>query len=261
MPLPYQRMLRHDVHALKSVDRVLMREMIRLTESSGDYLYCNYTPTEAIYEPGTRPEMELAVQRALSARGQGSSAAGLDTLRQIVTFLSQIALSADDIHPRELVFGGTEESIVTRRTDWCTDLARAGCVMLHIDGVAARLVCLFDTVRAYSGHQIIEANIDGSWACAGPVRGYVFQHSDGRPASARDLVNDQSIAIDTIADAAAAEAYNGLFSNVFLVNYGPELFTDYDFTESKADAYNLSILDESLAGWPAGLRWLHGEDE
>ena len=261
MPVAYQRMLRHDVHALKSVDRVLMREMIRLTESSADYLYCNYTPTEALYEPGTRPEMELVVQHALSASGQDSSAAGLDTLRQIVTFLSQIALSADDIHPRELVFGGTEESIVTRRTDWCTDLARAGCVMLHIDGVAARLVCLFDTVRAYSSHQIIEANIDGSWACAGPVRGCVFQHSDGRPASARDLVNDQSIAIDTIADAAAAEAYNGLFSNVFLVNYSPELFTDYDFTESKADAYNLSILDESLAGWPAGLRWLHGEDE
>ena len=91
------------------------------------------------------------------------------------------------------------------------------------------------------------------WACAGPVRGYVFQHSDGRPASARDLVNDQSIAIDTIADAAAAEAYNGLFSNVFLVNYGPELFTDYDFTESKADAYNLSVLDESLAGWASWI--------
>ena len=133
--------------------------------------------------------------------------------------------------------------------------------MLHIAGAAARLVCLFDTDRAYSGHQIIEAYIDESWACADPVRGYVFQHSDGRPASARDLVNDQSIAIDTIADAAAAEAYNGLFRSVFLVNYNPELFTDYDFTESKADAYNLSILDESLAGWPAALRWLHGEDQ
>ncbi len=34
----------------------------------------------------------------------------------------------------------------------------------------------------------------------------------------------------------------------------------YDFVESTANAYYLSILSQSSAGWPGGLRWLHGED-
>ena len=33
-----------------------------------------------------------------------------------------------------------------------------------------------------------------------------------------------------------------------------------DFTESRTNAYYLSILTQSSAGWPDRLRWLHGED-
>ncbi len=33
-----------------------------------------------------------------------------------------------------------------------------------------------------------------------------------------------------------------------------------DFTESRTNAYYLSILTQSSANWPDGLRWLHGED-
>ena len=74
-------------------------------------------------------------------------------------------------------------------------------------------------------------------------------------------MNDQSIANATIADSAAAKAYNGLLCNVFLVNYNPALSACFYFTESKVDAYNLAILEASFAGWPTGQRWLHGEDQ
>ena len=51
-----------------------------------------------------------------------------------------------------------------------------------------------------------------------------------------------------------------IFRDVFLVNYNPMEASTYDFTESRANAYYLSILNQSSAGWPGGLRWLHGED-
>ena len=244
-------MLQHDVHAPNSVDRVLITKMIRLTESSADYLYRDYTPTHTRYESGSRPEIESGVRRALKIPSLESHVANLESLRQITTYLAGIASSADDVPLQDLVFGGTEERILARPTDWCTDLARAACVMLHVAGAAARIVCLFDTARAYSGHQVIEAYVNGYWVCADPVNGFVYEKSDGTPASALAVMRERR---------ASSSKRNGLFRAVFLVNYNPVAASSYDFTESRANAYYRSILTQSSAGWPGGLRWLHGED-
>ena len=225
--------------------------MIRLTESSANYLYRDYTPTQALYEPGSRPEVEIVVRRALKIPNLESHVASLESLRQVTTYLAAIASRAEDTPLEDLVFGGTEERVIARPTDWCTDLARAACVMLHIAGAAARIVCLFNTARAYSGHQVIEARIDASWVCADPVNGFVYEKSDGTPASALDVMRERRASPDNC---------NALFRAVFLVNYNPMMASTCDFTESAANAYYLSILNQSSAGWPGGLRWLHGED-
>ena len=260
MPVAYQRMLQRDVHAPNTVDRVLTNKMIRLTEASADYLYRDYTSVQALYEYGSRPEMESAVRLALKTQCLESHVVSLESLRRVIVFLASIASSADDIPLHDLIFGGTEERITARPTDWCTDLARAACVMLHIAGAAARLVCLFNTARAYSGHQVIETYIDGSWVCADPVRGYAFKRSDGKPASALDVMRERTNSHSTTSTNASPRKHNDLFRAVFIVNYNPLLSSTYDFTESKANAYYLSILNESSSGWPDGLRWLHGED-
>jgi len=251
LPTAYQRMLQRDVHAPNSVDRVLISQMIRLTEASADYLYRDYTPTQARYEPGSRPQLESAVRCALKIPSLESHVASLDSLRQITTYLATIASSAAAVPLVDLIFGGTEERILARPTDWCTDLARAACVMLHVAGAAARIVCLFDTVRAFSGHQVIEAYIDGSWVCADPVNGFVYEKSNGSPASTLDVIRQRH---------AASRKLIGLFRAVFLVNYNPMMASTCDFNESRVNAYYLSILNQSSAGWPGGLRWLHGED-
>jgi hypothetical protein len=261
LPIAYQRMLKRGLHAPNSVDRVLTSKMTRLTEASAGYLYRDYTPTQALYAPGSRPELELAVKRALQVTDLASYTATLDSIHQIVKCLAQIASRADDVPLEDLVFGGTEEQVIVRPTDWCTDLARAACVMLHVAGAAARIVCLFDTARAYSGHQVIEAHIDGSWVCADPVRGYVLEAANGKPASALDLMRERSASRGTSSTAGSKGLNRDLFREVFLVNYNPTLAPTFDFTESRANAYYLSILTESSAGWPAGLRWLHGEDD
>jgi len=251
LPIAYRRMLQRDVHAPDSVDRVLISRMVRLTEASAGFLYRDYTPTHAIYEPGSRPEVEAAVRRARKIPSLESHVASLESLRLVTNYLSGTASGADDVPLQDLVFGGTEERIIARPTDWCTDLARAACVMLHVAGAAARIVCLFDTAQAYSGHQVIEAYVEGSWVCADPVHGFVHERSDGTPASALDVMRERR---------ASPDNRNALFRAVFLVNYNPMMASTCDFTESRVNAYYLSILTQSSAGWPGGLRWLHGED-
>ena len=130
LPVAYQRMLQRDVHAPNSVDRVLISQMIRLTEASADFLYREYTPTKALYDRGSRPELESAVKRVLQIPDLESYAVSHESLHQIVKFLARIASRADEVALEDLIFGGTEERILTRPTDWCTDLARAACVML-----------------------------------------------------------------------------------------------------------------------------------
>ena len=51
------------------------------------------------------------------------------------------------------------------------------------------------------------------------------------------------------------------FRGAAIVNYFVWEADQYDFTVSALNAYTRSILEQSVRGWPGGLRWLHGEDE
>ena len=72
-------------------------------------------------------------------------------------------------------FGGTEEQIIARGSDWCTDVVRVACAMCQVAGVPARLVSLFNLSQAHSGHDIIEVFSEGVWGAADPLNGLVYR--------------------------------------------------------------------------------------
>ena len=115
----YAIMLAGDAHAPGSVDRVLSQRMIRLGPATADYLYASYTPTTLRYRRGSRPELE----RFLGAATAGATAPD-EMIDGIARWCAAIAQAADDLSLDDLRLGGTEEAIVERGTDWCTDLAR-----------------------------------------------------------------------------------------------------------------------------------------
>ena len=115
LPSAYQRMLQRDVHAPNSVDRALMSKMIRLTDASADYLYRDYTPIQALYEHGFRPEVELAVRRALQTPSLESHSVSLESLRRVTAYLSRIASTADDVFERVIPRLGYGTALAPRR--------------------------------------------------------------------------------------------------------------------------------------------------
>ena len=250
----YAIMLAGDAHAPGSVDRVLSQRMIRLGPATADYLYTSYTPTTLRYRRGSRPELE----RFLGAATAGATAPD-EMIDGIARWCAVIAEAADDLSLDDLRLGGTEEAIVKRGTDWCTDLSRVGCVLCQVAGMPARLVYLFNTTAAYSGHVIVEVLRQGSWGCVDVVNGVVYRHQDGRPASTCEL----KLAPHLIA--AHRRLHGGYgspaqFLGAAIVNYFVWEADRYDFTVSALNAYIRSILEQSARGWPGGLRWLHGED-
>ena len=250
----YEVMLGNDCHADGSVDRVLQERMIRLCSDSNDHLYCGYTPTGSAYAPGSRTVLEACLEELCDT----DSASDSEKVVRIVRFCSDLAEEADDVGLDSLVLGGTEEEIIERRTDWCTDLARVACALLQVAGIPSRVVYLANTVVAYSGHAVVEAYRHGRWGTVDPTAGLVYELRDGAPVATWNLMQDPAL----------FEAHSGSYYSVpdqyraaAVSNYLVGDYGKYDYTTSRINDYYRSILEMSEAGWPGGLRWMHGEDK
>lgn len=254
----YRVTLENDTHAPGSVDRVLAETMVRLCAATVDYLYTGYSPTCTRYEKGTRPLLERYV--ADSGASQGHA---LDRVVRIVGFCQGLEKrAADELDGMQ--FGGTEEQIIARGSDWCTDVARVACAMCQVAGVPARLVWLFNLNQAHSAHEIIEAFTEGVWGAADPVNGVVYRHPDGRPATTWELMNDERLVNGSWEGRSSFYADPRQFQGAAVCNYAIRRASDFDYTVSRLNDYCRRVLEMANAGWPGGLRWLHdeaGEDD
>ena len=251
---PYGLMLENDPHAAGSVDRVLAEAMVRLCAETADYLYKGYSPICAGYEKGFRPTLERYVAEA--GASQGSSPARVAGIVNFCRGLEKRA--ADDLDGME--FGGTEEQIVARGSDWCIDVVRVACAMCQVVGVSARPVWLFNLGQAYSGHAIIEAFSEGVWGAVDPINGVVYRHSVGTPATTWELMSDERLVRSNWEGRSSFYADPRQFQAAAICNYPIRRASDFDYTVSLLNDYTRRVLEMANAGWPGGLRWLHGEE-
>ena len=114
----YEVMLRNDPHDPRSIDHELLRRMVRLDPESYDLLYA---------EPPFCPHMEghdlYGLAQTLKKQEDRAS------IETILAFTSGIAKKCETSLEKKR-FGGTEQEILARGTDWCTDMARVAVVLL-----------------------------------------------------------------------------------------------------------------------------------
>lgn len=251
----YRVMLENDAHAPGSVDRALMERMVRLCAATASLLYGPGEVAETLYTPGARPGLERVV-RSVTA----GCASGEEDVAAIALYTAELARRAggNGRAPADLVLGGREEEIILRGTDWCTDLARVACALCQVAGIPARIVYLADTSRAYSGHAIIEAHRQDVWGAVDPTGGVVYRWPEGRPATTWDLMSNPWL-VARHADG-SPYAREGQFRRAAIARYCVARADEYDYGTSTPNAYYRSVLEASAAGWPDGLRWLHGEE-
>ncbi len=250
----YQKMLDNDTHAPSSVDRVLTEQMIRLCSDTATYLYSGYTPIEVSYKKGSRAEIEdIAEQVTLSCPTLEAR------IEAIVKFTANLEEKVTGETLDSMQFGGTEEAIISRGSEWCTDIARVACSLCQVAGVPSRIVNLYNTKQAYSGHVIIEAYRQRKWGAVDSSTAVVYRHSDGTPASTWDLMNQPSL-IERHQSPSAHCTWVDQFTGADIANYFAWQSKAYDYTLSGINDYCYPILEMSSQGWPGGLRWLHGED-
>jgi len=250
----YRVMLENDSNAQGSVDRVLAESMVKLCSKTANYLYKAYTPLKVSYRKGTRPILESRVKSI--AAGCSSDE---ESVERIALFTSRLQEKAEDDLDR-IRIGGIEEDIIERGSEWCTELARVGCVLCQVAGFPARLVMLADTRKAYSGHAIIEAHQTANWGAVDTATGIVYRHIGGKPASTWDLMKDAQLVKRHWRNESTLYTRPEQFRAATITNYFVWQWKDYNYTVSGLNDYYRSILNVANKGWPGGLRWLHGED-
>jgi len=251
----YKIMAENDTHTLGSVDRVLLENMIRLCPETVSYLYADYTPPITLYKKGMRPILEQQMAKISSSCSNDE-----ERIEAVAEFTSNLQGRAD-MNIDTMLFGGTEEEIITRGSDWCTDVARVGCVLCQIVDLPSRIVYLFDTEKAYHGHAIIEVFRTEVWGAVDSVTNVIYRYPDGKPASTWDLMSNPHLIEAHYRGHSTYYTNAGQFRGVAVSNYLVSNWKDYDYSVSRVNAYKRSVLEMAEKGWPDGLRWLHNEDE
>lgn len=250
----YKIMAGNDTHALGSIDRVLHENMIKLCPETVDYLYAKYTSITALYKKGMRPILERYIAKINSACSNDEER--IEAIAKFTASLQEKACLDVD----SMLFGGTEEEIIARGSDWCTDVARVGCALCQVTNLPSRMVYLVDTEKAYHGHAIIEVFRAGVWGAVDSVTNVIYRHPAGKPASTWDLMNNPQLIEWHYRDDSTYYTNAGQFRGVAISNYFVSHWKEYDYSVSRINAYKRSVLEMAEKGWPGGLRWLHNED-
>ncbi len=228
----YGRMLRNDLHHPRSVDHRFLREMILLEEDSREFLY----QTVPTLPAGIRDHELFPTAQQYWGQSQRESAEKL--LKSLSSMAEAYAVPFENME-----FGGTEEEILQRGSDWCADLARVGLVLLNCLGIPARILHLANVERPYWGHVVVEAFCDGSWAVCDFVQGYFLPHSAWellqRPALLKKYGED----------------YAAQYTSIAVNDYDP-MDPDNDYSRSTPNAYYLYLIANS-----GEEKWLMGEDQ
>jgi len=249
----YQIMLENDLHAHNSVDRVLMARMVKLCQGIVEYLYTKYTPTKVKHQKGSKPELERYVNNVITGCESEE-----DRIKRIASFCSRLSAKVEGQSLNGMLVGGTEEEIIQRGSDMCTDVARVGCAMCQVAGFPARMVYLFDIGQAYSGHVIIEVFRDNVWGAVDTSTSVIYRHTDGKIVTTWDLIQDPRLIEFNRGISDGFYTTVGQFKGAAISNYF--VWEKHNYKISGINDYYRSILEMSDKGWPCGLRWLHGED-
>lgn len=249
----YQYMLDNDAHAQGSVDREIASSTIRLCNETASYLYEGYTDLSIGYVAGSRPGLENFLAEA--------KASIADPVQQVAV-IAELTLGLAEKRPRGglsmMRLGGTEEQIIARGSDWCTDVARVGCALYQVAGFPCRIVNLFNLNAAYSGHVIVEVYRSGIWGAVDTNSGVVYQKDGGVPATTWELMNDAGLVIRQESPE-AWYTHPEQFTAAGIANYYVRDSDLYDYAVTGLNDYYRAILSMADQSWPGGLRWLHGE--
>lgn len=237
----YKYMYDNDLHNNKSVDRTILDEMILIDEASKLVLY------------GSNPTVSKEVKNhelfdfTTSLKGKSDK----ESLLNVLDFTSKIAISFDNAF-EDMYFGGTEKEILTRGTDWCTDISRVGCALLQCLEIPCRMVIFANRRVAYNGHVACEAYINDKFTLCDFLYGVSAIDTKGKNVvELQNNFNDLKKIYSMSKTDNNIEYIRGLFTSAAISEY--DISRKYNYEISKANDYYIRMMKLNHDGsWQLG---------
>ena len=146
--------------------------------------------------------------------------------------------------PDDFMWGGVEEFVIAKGSDWCAELARVFCALCEMVGVPARIVFALD--GSDDGHVLCECFDDNEWMLVDPLAAKLYQDAHiGRVGAARmhQLTNEVRRVLT-----ASAESYyvhERFFRHLSVSEYSIRDAERYDYGLSRCNEYYRQRLSDS----------------
>ncbi|MDX9799653.1 MAG: transglutaminase-like domain-containing protein [Bacteroidales bacterium] len=241
----YEYMFRNDLHDKRSIDHMLLKNMIQLDESSMQYLY--KAPKSVTKNTNEHALFDIA--QKLKGENQ------FESIHRAIEFANDIVKNYETPF-EERVFGGTELEIINRGSDWCSDLSRVGAALLQCLEIPSRIAILVNQFKAYHGHQVVEVYVDGTYMMCDFLYGVTGKLD--RYYSVYDLLNNPSLVKKIynikIEDINQLDYIAGLYNLAAISEY--DISKKHKYYTSKSNEYYKKMMNLNQDG-----TWQMNEDK
>jgi hypothetical protein len=144
--------------------------------------------------------------------------------------------------PTDYFWGGTEELLILKGSDWCGEAARVFCALTQIHNIPSRILYAFGND---DGHVINEALIDGRWILIDSTNAVVYRDGNGDFLSVNDYFIDRERFLDAIKKY-DTKYYSRpkFFEHIFISNYWISQAEKYNYKLSFCNDYYKGILSK-----------------
>ena len=149
-----------------------------LCPETEEYLY--RTPAPTAYEWGSRPILEVEVERATK---------GCTTeTEKALALMCYIRDLKEKSHGYDYFYGGTEEDLIKKGERYCERVARLMCGLCDIVGLPARVI-----FHLSGGHLTSEVFADGKWRYIDPRFGLFYLDESGELMSVAEIMKNPEV--------------------------------------------------------------------
>jgi hypothetical protein len=143
--------------------------------------------------------------------------------------------------PDDFWWGGTEEMVMTKGSDWCAEVARLYCALTQVCGIPSRIVY---TMSSDGGHVISECFADGKWVLVDPLAPKVYTKRNGHPIGVVEMVSASKEEFEEYTSSPEGVYIDkSLFKYVGVSEYRIAEADQYDYGISKCNDYYRKILE------------------
>jgi hypothetical protein len=145
--------------------------------------------------------------------------------------------------PMDFRWGGTEETVVAKGSDWCVEVARVYCALAQVAGFASRLVYCW-SLDGSGSHAIAECYSGANWVLIDPLAPKIYTRRDGQPLSAADMVAASDMEREEYTASHEGYCVNSRFFQLVAVSeYRLAEAAQFDYGISQCNAFYRRLLE------------------